>query len=103
MPSLDFFTPPDYHERVALTEGAAMSIPVTAPVEKNIFRKTNSHTGRRVAISPSNSAMRHLAYARIILNSSKSAESFSTGDRETGLICLSGEATISVDGKEVSL
>jgi 5-deoxy-glucuronate isomerase len=47
--------------------------------------------------------MRHLAYSRIVLNASKAAESFSTGDRETGLICLSGEAIVSVDGKENTL
>src|ERR1043165_800025 len=80
-----------------------MSSTVTAPAERNIFRKTNTHTGRRVAISPSNSSMRHLAYARIILNSAKSVESFSNGDRETGLICLSGEAKITVEGQHITL
>jgi len=80
-----------------------MSTPVTAPAEKNIFRKTNGGIGRHVAISPSNSALRHLSYARIILNSSKLAESFSTGERETGLICLSGEADVFIDGKEITL
>ena len=80
-----------------------MSTPVTAPAEKNIFRKTNAHLGRLVAISPANSSMRHLAYARIILNAQKPGESFSTGDRETGLICLSGEATVAVNDKEISL
>src|ERR1700732_2277224 len=80
-----------------------MSAPVLAATEKNIFRKTNAHDGRRVCISPANSSMRHLAYSRIVLNASKAAESFSTGDRETGLICLSGEAIVSVDGKEIAL
>jgi 5-deoxy-glucuronate isomerase len=80
-----------------------MSAPVLAATEKNIFRKTNAHAGRRVCISPGNSSMRHLAYSRIVLNASKAAESFSTGDRETGLICLSGEAIVSVDGKEIAL
>jgi 5-deoxy-glucuronate isomerase len=80
-----------------------MSAPVLAATEKNIFRKTNAHAGRRVCITPANSSMRHLAYSRIVLNSSKPSESFSNGDRETGLICLSGEATVSVDGKEIPL
>ena len=80
-----------------------MSAPVLAATEKNIFRKTNTHSGRRVCITPANSSMRHLSYGRIVLNSAKPAESFSTGDRETGLICLSGEATLSVDGKESTL
>jgi len=60
--------------------------------EKMIFRKTNSQTGRRVAITPDNSTMRHLAYGRIMLNSAEPAVSFANGNRETGLICLSGEA-----------
>ena len=80
-----------------------MSSSVLAAPEKNIFRKTNAHTGRRVCITPGNSSMRHLAYSRIVLNSAKPSESFSNGDRETGLICLSGEATVSVEGKEITL
>jgi 5-deoxy-glucuronate isomerase len=70
---------------------------------KMIFRKTHEHDGRRISISPENSSMRHLAYGRIILNPSTSVGSFSTGDRETGLICLSGQATVKVLGKEVAL
>src|SRR6202022_1767125 len=80
-----------------------MSVPVLAATEKNVFRKTNTHVGRRACITPANSSMRHLAYSRIVLNSANPSESFSTGDRETGLICLSGEAAISVDGKEITL
>jgi 5-deoxy-glucuronate isomerase len=80
-----------------------MSAPVSTAAEKNIVRKTNAHTGRRVCISPKNSSMSHLAYSRIILNAANPSESLSTGDRETGLICLSGEATVSVDGKDIPL
>jgi 5-deoxy-glucuronate isomerase len=80
-----------------------MSAPVSTATEKNIVRKTNAHTGRRVCITPKNSSMTHLAYSRIILSAANPSESLSTGDRETGLICLSGEATISVDSKEIPL
>lgn len=72
-------------------------------VEKMIFRKTNAHLGRHVSVTPGNSSMRHLAYGRILLNSSKSSETFSTGNREMGLICLSGQADLKVDGKEIEL
>jgi 5-deoxy-glucuronate isomerase len=72
-------------------------------IEKMVFRKTNAHVGRHVAIHPGNCSMRHLAYARIALNSSKSTESFATGNRETGLICLSGQAAVTVDGTDVQL
>jgi len=74
-----------------------------AAVEKMIFRKTNAHAGRHVSITPSNSRMRHLAYGRIRLDSSKSTESFSTGNRETGLICLSGQAVVAVDKKDIEI
>lgn len=80
-----------------------MTAPEQAALEKMVFRKTNAHAGRHVAIHPGNSSMRHLAYARIALNSSKSTESFSTGNRETGLICLSGQAAVTVDGTDVQL
>jgi 5-deoxy-glucuronate isomerase len=87
---------------VITREEFLMSAPVAA-AEKNIFRKTNAHTGRQVCITPANSSMRHLAYSRIVLNSAKPSECIVTGDRETGLICLSGEATVSVDNKEITL
>lgn len=73
-----------------------------APV-KLIFRKTHEHLGRQISVTPSNSSTRHLAYGRIILNPSNSSETFSTGDRETGLVCLSGTATVAVDSKEIGL
>src|SRR5258708_18990667 len=68
-----------------------------------IFRKTHAHTGRHVSITPGNSSMKHLAYGRIILNAAKPEESFSTGDRETGLIVLSGNATVTTEAKALSL
>jgi 5-deoxy-glucuronate isomerase len=72
-------------------------------VEKMIFRKTNAHTGRHVSITPGNSSMRHLAYGRIQLNPSQARESFSTMNRETGLICLSGQAVVAVDQKDIEV
>jgi 5-deoxy-glucuronate isomerase len=72
-------------------------------IEKMIFRGTNAHLGRRISVTPGNSKTQHLAYGRIILNGEKSTESFSTGDRETGLICLKGEATISTGGEKIAL
>ncbi len=79
------------------------STPAQVAIEKMVFRRTNAHIGRLISITPQNSTMRHLAYGRIILNASKPSVSFSTGDRETGLICLSGEATVKVGGAETQL
>jgi len=80
-----------------------MSTQLPVTLEKMVFRKTHEHVGRRISVSPKNSSMQHLAYGRIILNASRPAESFSTGERETGLIVLSGEATVTVNGRETAL
>src|SRR5258708_14050802 len=80
-----------------------MSTQTQVAFEKMIFRKTNAQTGRHVSVTPQNSTMRHLAYGRVILNSSKPSVSFSDGDRETALICLSGDATVKTAGKEFNL
>ncbi len=68
-----------------------------------IFRKTNAHVGRNICVSPDNSAMRHLAYGRIILDETNRSVKFSNGGRETGLICLRGEGQVAVNGKAVAL
>jgi 5-deoxy-glucuronate isomerase len=70
---------------------------------KMIFRKTNTQSGRHISVTPANSSMRHLAYGRILLNPSKSTESFSTGNREIGLICLSGQAVVTVDQQDIEI
>jgi len=80
-----------------------MSTQAQVEIDRMVFRKTNNQTGRHTIVSPENSPMQHLAYGRIILHASKSRESFSTGNRETGLICLSGEADVNVDGHHAAL
>ena len=72
-------------------------------MERMIFRNTHGVTGRRVAVTPQNSTMRHLSYARIVLNPSQADVSFSNGEQETGLVCLAGKATIKTGGKEFEL
>lgn len=66
--------------------------------DQYIFRGTNRHKGRHEAITPQNSSMKHLGYARIILDSEQPSVEFDSGEREVGLICLSGECSIDVDG-----
>ena len=75
----------------------------SSALEKMIFRNTRGHIGRQVAVRPENSSTRHLCYGRIILNQSHARESFSNGDRETGLVCLDGEAVLKVDSQEIAL
>jgi 5-deoxy-glucuronate isomerase len=79
-----------------------MSIEETT-VAKMVFRRTNGQTGRHISVSPGNSTLQHLAYGRIILTGAEPSEEFDTGDRETGLICLDGEAEVSVDGSTMHL
>jgi 5-deoxy-glucuronate isomerase len=47
--------------------------------------------------------MLHISYGRIRLNASLSAVSFGNPAQETGLICLHGHCTITVDGQSFSL
>ena len=68
-----------------------------------IYRGTNRHKGRSIAISPDNSSMKHLEYGRIILDEETSGVEFASGEREVGLICLAGECAIDVDGETSEL
>ena len=77
--------------------------PCADPIEKTVFRKTNAHTGRRLAVTPANSAMRHLSYGRIILNHAEPLVSFSNEQQETGLICLAGNGAVKSAGHEHNL
>jgi 5-deoxy-glucuronate isomerase len=71
--------------------------------EKMVFRNTHAQTGRHIAVSPQNSAMRHLSYARMVLNRFCPSVAFSNGQEETGLICLSGHASVKTAGKDFAL
>ncbi len=71
-----------------------MSTKMQATEDNMIFRGTNQHKGRHIAITPENSAMKHLVYGRIILDAATPSATFSTGKLETGLICLAGQCTI---------
>jgi len=64
--------------------------------ERMVFRKTNQRKGRHISVTPENSTNRHLSYGRIILDASISIVSFDNGNRETALICLSGQAAVRV-------
>jgi len=80
-----------------------MNTNTPSPVEKMIFRGTNAKPGRHISVSPQNSTMCHLAYGRIRLDSATPSVAFANGERETGLIVLSGRATVRTDGKEYEL
>lgn len=71
--------------------------------DRQIFRKTNAQKGRHIAITPENSAMKHLIYGRIILDQEMPRVEFSTGKFESGLICLAGECTIKAGDQIINL
>jgi len=64
---------------------------------------THKWTGRTLALSPENSASRNLYYGRIKINLSEPAIEFENGTHETGLICLSGSATVTIDSETFEL
>jgi 5-deoxy-glucuronate isomerase len=79
--------------------GFASGVPMSTaqsslPVEKMVFRKTHQYKGRHISVTPGNSTNRHLSYGRLILDRDAPSISFSNGNQETGLICLSGKATV---------
>jgi 5-deoxy-glucuronate isomerase len=77
----------------------------TATLDRSqvVFRRTNAHTGRKLSITPANSAMRELSYGRIVLPAGAAALTFETGGDEVALIGLGGQATVAVDGASYTL
>lgn len=76
---------------------------LAAAREKLIFRGTHHHDGRHLAVTPANSAMRHLSYGRIRLNAKSPSIEFSNDGQETGLIVLAGGVTLETGGKTIEL
>jgi 5-deoxy-glucuronate isomerase len=72
-------------------------------MQGNIFRKTHTHTGRRIVVTPENSSMQYLCYARTLLDGETPEARFQTQAHETGLICLSGAVELEVGAQRFSL
>jgi 5-deoxy-glucuronate isomerase len=68
-----------------------------------VVRNTAAHKGRAWAMRPGPTASRHLHYGRIILGSGDAPVSFGTGELETALIALRGQAAVRVDGGEYTM
>jgi len=83
------------------TRPQIVSEPLT--FDGNLFRRTHAYTGRKVVITPSNSSMKELSYARIRLTGEVSKVQFETGRQETALICLSGQAAIHAADQQFEL
>jgi 5-deoxy-glucuronate isomerase len=72
-------------------------------VDKMVFRKTDTQLGRTISVTPRNSTNKQLSYGRIRLNAQVSSVEFHNGHEETGFLCLSGEATVKVSGKNIAI
>lgn len=68
-------------------------------LESCVVRDTAAKKGRTRTVSPGKTSAKHLHYGRIILEAGDAPVSFETGGHETGLIVLSGKATITTGGK----
>ena len=75
--------------------------PITA--RRCVVRDTAARPGRHLSVVPGKTAARHLHYGRIVLAAGSEPLCFSTEDRETGLLCLKGAATIEAQGESHSL
>jgi 5-deoxy-glucuronate isomerase len=68
-----------------------------------VFRKTDTHLGRHISVTPANSTNRHLCYGRVILKDHVKSVSIDTGERETSFIVLAGSVNIDVNGEKLAL
>lgn len=68
-----------------------------------VVRDTHASKGRTRAVTPGTTAARHLHYGRIILDAGDQPLSFATGEQETGLICLKGQAQVKTGGESFEL
>jgi 5-deoxy-glucuronate isomerase len=68
-----------------------------------IVRNTAAQKGRNTAVAPGMTAAKHLHYGRIILDAGSAAVAFDTNERETGFVCLSGDAQIRADRQRFQL
>lgn len=80
-----------------------MSMESERQEESIVFRSTNNHKGRRIAVTPENSPMRRLSYGRIILDAGTPEVTFETAGYEVGLICLTGTAAVTAQGESHTL
>lgn len=70
---------------------------------KRLVSGTASLEGRNIFIHPGNSSMVEMSYGRIRLGNGQSRVSFTNEGQETGLVCLSGAATVTVGQERFAL
>jgi 5-deoxy-glucuronate isomerase len=76
--------------------------PLSITAENCVIRATYCRKGRTEWLAPGQGAVRQLHYGRVILDAGQDI-TFHTADRETGLIALSGAASVEVESKAFRL
>lgn len=71
--------------------------------ETCFLEETHKGKGRTLALSPENSASRNLFYGRIRIDAGEAAIEFNAEEKEVGLVCLNGTATVTADGESFVL
>jgi 5-deoxy-glucuronate isomerase len=66
--------------------------------DRCVVRETHKTKGRTLWLAPDRAAVKHLHYGRILLEAGDAPLEFGTGERETGLLCLGGNASIEAAG-----
>jgi 5-deoxy-glucuronate isomerase len=72
-------------------------------MSKRLIRGTADVQGRNIFIHPGNSSMREMSYGRIRLGAELRRVSFTNEGQETGLVCLSGTATVTAGEEQFAL
>jgi len=80
---------------------ATTELPLT--LDRCVVRDTASRKGRTRAVEPGTTSSRHLHYGRIILDAGDLPVKWSTGEHETGLIALNGDATVKADDQTFAM
>jgi 5-deoxy-glucuronate isomerase len=68
-----------------------------------VVRNTGAEKGRHLSVTPETTASRHLYYGRIVLDHGDAPVEVETAERETGLVCLRGSATVQAENAEYSM
>lgn len=72
-------------------------------MKKLLVRSTDRKTGRKIYISPKNSELKYLSYARIILNNKLKQIKLNSKNEENAIVCFKGICKINIENKEYEL
>lgn len=77
--------------------------PAAIRADTCVVRNTGARKGRHLSVTPQTTASRHLYFGRIVLDRGDAPVEVDTGERETGLVCLRGGATVQAGAAEYTM